>query len=100
MKIMALPWVFLTGIPLTLLGGVILSDYWSWFIARTFNIAPITYLQAVGILLFVGLFKIGLKRETPEENDHPVATIFIVQGITAVVWLISWGVGAVWSLFI
>jgi len=31
--------------------GVVFSQLWSWFISSTFNIPPISHLQAVGILL-------------------------------------------------
>lgn len=99
-KVVALPWATLTRIPLTLFAGVVVADFWGWFIATTFGLAPISYLQAIGLLLFVGLFKMGLKMETPEKNDSPIATMFIMQFAWAFIWLVTWGIGAVWSLFI
>ena len=100
-KVVALPWAMLTGIPVTLFAGLVIADYWQWFIAPTFIVPPITYLQAVGIMLFVGLFKIGLARDDiHKDEDHPVAAIFIKQVLMVVLWLLLWGFGAVWSLFI
>lgn len=100
-KVVALPWAMLTGIPVTLFAGLVIADYWEWFITSTFSLSPITYLQAVGLMLFVGLFKIGLARDDiAKYNDHPVATIFIKQILMAVLWLALWGFGAIWSLFI
>lgn len=99
-KLIALPWTMLTGIPITLFAGLVVADYWSWFISPTFGFAAISYLQAVGLMLFVGLFKVGLTHVKPDENDHPIVTTFVMQLLMVVVWLIIWGIGAIWSLFI
>lgn len=101
MKWLALPLIIALSIPVTLLGGVVVADYWQWFITPTFGFTPITYLQAVGLVMTVGLFKIGLATtDYKTDNDAPIATAFVSLAGYLFAWLISWGIGFIWSLFI
>jgi len=99
--LVGLPLIIAVSVPITLLGGVVLSDHWRWFIVPTFNIPQITYLQAVGLMMVIGFFKIGLKTEkfTYDTEAH-IASLFAQAVGYALIYLLSWGVGAVWSLFI
>lgn len=40
------------------IGGVIVSKFWGWFILPIFTTLPnITWIQGIGVSMFIGLFK-------------------------------------------
>lgn len=89
------------SIPVSLLGGVVLADLWRWFIEPVFDVPSLNYMQAVGLSLVVGFFHIGLKTgfgSETEEEDRLVSSFATVFGFF-LAYLISWGVGAVWHMF-
>lgn len=52
--------LFVIGIPITLFGGVVFSDFWRWFIVPVFDAPALTYLQAVGVMLTAYLLIWGM----------------------------------------
>ena len=89
------------SIPTTLLGGVVLSDFWGWFIQPTFGGPALSTLAAVGLMLTVSIFKIGIKGvEMDGFEDAEIAKAVATSFGYALVYLLIWGVGALWSLFI
>lgn len=100
-KILGIIALIVVGIPLTLFSGVVLADYWRWFILPVFAAPPITYLQAVGIMLVAGFFKLGLEPMRVEgQDDAPILTGFAKQFGYAIGTLVLWGSGAIWAQFI
>lgn len=96
-------WVLLVilSIPVTLLGGVVLSDMWGWFIVPTFGAVVLTTWQAVGVLLVFTIFKLGLQHAKIEgEDDQPMISAFAKQVGYTVAYLVLWGMAAIWNLFI
>lgn len=50
--------------------GLILFKFWYWFLLPVFTTLPeIDYWQAVGLILFIGLFKNHQVNNTKEEDD-------------------------------
>lgn len=89
------------SIPVSLLGGVVLADYWRWFVEPVFAVPSLTYMQAVGLSLVAGFFKIGLKTGFGKESDgvDGMAEAFGNLAAILVMYLMTWGIGAVWHLF-
>lgn len=48
------------GIINTLFKGYILSKLWLWFIVPKFGLPTISYLEAVGLLLTIGIFTLDI----------------------------------------
>lgn len=93
--------LMLIGISVTLLSGVVLADFWRWFVLPVFTVPPITYLQAVGLMYVAVLFKQGLATtDTGEGTGSAIADGFAVQAGYVLALLLTWGLGALWSLFI
>lgn len=100
-KILGIIVLLLIGIPIALLSGVVLADFWRWFILPIFTVPPITHLQAIGLMYAAGLFKLGLATtDVGDADDAPIAKGFATQFGYVIGLLILWGIGALWSLFI
>lgn len=81
--------------------GKVLADLWRWFILPIFAGAPqITYLQAVGLTLVVGFFKIGLHSEEDDNELEGLAAAIFAFLKVFLSGLIFWGLGAFWAQFV
>ena len=100
--ILSLIVIVILGIPVSLLSGVVLVDLWRWFVEPVFPAAPsLTYLQAIGLGLVAGWFKIGLQTvDFDTKNRGPIAAGIGVLVAFTVALLILWGAGAAWHHFI
>lgn len=65
--------------------GIVIAEFWKWFIVPVFNVEPITWLSAIGLLLFVSLFKI--KVTVTQEYSASAFLMFLLNP-----W-ITWCVG-------
>lgn len=93
--------IFVIGIPITMLGGVVLSDLWRWFIVPIFHLPTFNFMQAVGIAYVAGFFKVGLAtRQAFDLGDAPILSAFSSMIGTALGYLLLWGLGAIWAHFI
>ena len=101
--IIALLIALVVMVPIALLGGVVLSDLWAWFVVPVFPTAPtLTTIQAVGIAIVAGFFKSGLKTVDITENyddDAPIVKTLARSSFSALLYLGIWGYGALWHTF-
>jgi hypothetical protein len=74
--------------------GLVMYKFWYWFILPVFPSLPqITFVQAVGLMFFIGLFK-GvetqvLKKEYKDETTASIAAI-VAPWLTLVVGYLVW----------
>lgn len=93
--------IFVISIPLAMLGGVVLSDLWRWFIVPIFHLPTFNFMQAVGIAYVAGFFRIGLATSQASEIEGaPISSIFSSMVGTALGYLLLWGFGAIWAQFV
>lgn len=70
--------------PLSFYNGVVIADAWNWFIKDYFSLNAISSLQAWGLLMCVGCFRIynsvsdALKNQTADGRDA-LKNAFILQ---------------------
>jgi len=51
--------------------GLVFYKFWYWFLLPVFTQLPeITYLQAIGLMCFVSVLKVGLKSENYQKEDQ------------------------------
>ena len=98
----------LLAIPVGLLGGLVLSDLWEWFIVPATGLQPISVLLAWGIMITLQFtragsivqaanFQIKLNKIHGEVEKHAALTGMIQL---VVVYLFSWGIGAILHTFL
>jgi hypothetical protein len=74
--------------------GLVMYKFWYWFILPVFPSLPqITFVQAVGLMFFIGLFK-GvetqvLKKEYKDETTASIAAI-VAPWLTLIVGYLVW----------
>lgn len=70
----------------TLLTGVVLSRFWSWFLVEPFNLPRVSAVEATGAYLLISL--LGSHSETtPKELPRAAAVLALRLGI---VWFLGW----------
>lgn len=74
-----------------ILGGLIVMNFWEWFIYPVFNFKMLTYSESVGISVFLTLLKTASYTQKPTVETHiTVITSLIYQLlILGFGWLIS-----------
>lgn len=72
--------------------GFVITEFWKWFIVPTFGTDPISWLSAIGLLLFVSLFKIKLTAN--QEYSASDLLLFLLNP-----W-ITWCMGFTLYLFV
>lgn len=97
------------SIPQSLMGALVFSMSWNWFIVRKFeNMPRLGVLDAVGILFVIGIALIPLavlsaRKELKEKNaDKDDGTISIAVSLlmTCIAYPIMLGMAALWHLII
>jgi len=80
----------------TLLTGIVMLKLWVWFIVPTFEVHPLTLIQAIGVSFVIRWFtkKAEYKKESPTFEENLRSSIF--STILACVVL---GVGWILHLF-
>lgn len=97
--LIAMPFLLLLGIPVSLLGGVVLQDLWGWFLVPL-GAAPIGLINAVGVSLIASFFKMGLQQiKVDDEADAPFAAGTAKLVVMSFMLLLLWGVAAIWHAF-
>lgn len=77
-----------------LLGGLLVMKFWSWFIVPTFGIDLLTFGQAVGLSVFITLFKsVNFNKESDHSPQLLMISLIVYQ-------LLLLGFGWIISLFI
>jgi len=51
--------------------GLVLDKFYAWFVEPVYTVQPISYIQAVGLSVFISLFKLQTKREVEESQLEP-----------------------------
>lgn len=93
--------VFIISIPVGFLGGVVLSDFWGWFVTPIFTTLPeITSLQGWGVMMLVGLLNTGntvnagiiMSKQDSTLNEYltPFVTVFCVTAFYLLSWVTGW----------
>lgn len=77
-----------------LLGGLIVMNFWTWFIVPVFNLKVLTFGNAIGISTFLTLFKTA---NIGQKTDVSSSTILLTS---LVYQLLIFGSGWIVSLFI
>lgn len=98
-KLAAVGFGLIIAIPVTMLSGVVLSDLWNWFAVPPLHVPSLTTWQAIGIMFVVGFFFLGFKRDNYDE-DGPFVNMLTMLSTRVVLILLTWGLGAIWHLFI
>lgn len=92
-----------------MVGGVVLSKFWAWFINPKFTSAPtLNYLDCVGVMLVVGFLLLDLRvsvaqvdaRLKPKDEDDVTLSIIRNVAMIFVVYPIMLLVGFIWRQFI
>ena len=87
------------GIPVALLGGVVLQDLWGWFVAPL-GLPALAFWQAVGIITLVAVFKMNLARQpVKDEDEQPIAAAMLRLVAVTLGYLMAWGYGVIWHAF-
>jgi len=62
--------ILFLAVPAAMWRGYVLSVIWSWFIVTTFGLPELTIVQAIGLSIVVGYFKMSYntKKEQNEER--------------------------------
>ena len=99
----------LLAVPSALMGGLVFSKMWGWFLVRKFPTAPsLTYLDAAGLLMVLGFPLIPLAMNDAREElkkQHPdmsSAGRSITMSIAMLVFVypLLLGVAWIWHQFI
>ena len=99
MEILGIVFLFVTVVALALLygavsWGLVMYKFWYWFLLPVFPSLPqINFIQAVGLMFFLGLFK-GvetqvLKKEYKDETSATLAAL-LAPWLTLIVGWIVW----------
>jgi len=80
----------------TFFAGVVFQDIYGWFVADTFNITPITYAQALGLMLFLKFFKNVHRDKDNKTFDENLESVIFAYAY----YLLMWGLGFAVSLFL
>lgn len=83
-------YMLLTIIVGMFIGGFIISKLWGWFIVPTFGLNYLTILQAIGISLFVSLFKTQKKSKKEFDIMNYTEQFFQVLVYSGLILFISW----------
>lgn len=94
---------FILAFPVGFLGGVVLSDFWGWFVTPTFTTLPeITSLQGWGVMMVVGLLNVGnsvnmgiiiAKQGKSSTSESDILTPLVTVTCIAIFYLLSWAIG-------
>ena len=67
--------IILLSIPLVILNGFVIQTLWGWFISDFFGIKALTLPIAIGLAIFINLFKSKLEKGFETLKDY-LATLF------------------------
>lgn len=97
------------GVMLMFLGAFILLDLWSWFIVPVFAVKELTIASAMGLSLVGSFFKV----HTSISGANIIAKLDLIESETSdkyrsvsnliaatIVYLMTWGIGAIIQMFI
>ena len=71
---------------LALLRGLVLQATWAWFVVETFDLAPLTLVQAIGLLIVASFMTHQI---VPDNDDSTTGTEKLVAAsVAGVVWCI------------
>lgn len=84
------------GVPLLLLQAKVLLDLYTWFIVPL-GAPGLVYTSAIGVALFLNFIKAQVPTKTTKEEGYGIFTQALIG---AVMYLIVWGVGAVFHFYI
>ena len=103
----------LLSVPQTLMGGLVFSCMWNWFVIRKFPTMPhLGVMDSVGLLMVLGFPLLGMylvhaKKEIQEssknkgkEMSDDAASISLSIAMTVLVYPILLGVAWIWSRII
>jgi len=81
----------------TLLWGWVLYNFWNWFVLPVFTTLPeVTFIQALGLMFVIGLFKSGSLEKPKEENlNYSTAFLFLSPWIT---FVFGWLAYSIWII--
>jgi hypothetical protein len=88
---------------LTILGGFVLQQYWSWFISSTFDVKQLSLIQCIGLMSVSSLFKFKVpsKREREEQKNEEFVDVLLYNTFCILFYyLTAWGIGYIIHLFI
>ncbi len=88
------------GIPCSMLGGLVLSDLWKWFVSPVFHVTEITARQGVGLNMMFTWASIGAIFAVASWSEKTAKHPGIVRIVGyAAAYLMLWGCGALWHTF-
>jgi len=80
------------------LTAYVFQHYWAWFIVTTFELTPLRWIEAYGIMLTVGLFTINSSGNNKKIEKF---TDFVSMSISYfIVLLITLGIGYILHFYI
>lgn len=88
--------VVVFGVPLLLLKAKVLLDLYTWFIVPL-GAPGLVYTSAIGVTLFLNFIKTKVPTKATQEEGYG---IFAQTLMGAVMYLLTWGVGAVFHFYI
>jgi hypothetical protein len=93
--------MFLVIVISTVLSGFVIQIMWGWFVTPLFGILPPTVAQAIGLSLFVGLFRAVENRGQGTDDGTPKTEKILTGIFVAVVNpLVYLALGYVIALFL
>jgi hypothetical protein len=87
----------------TLMGGLVLSVLWGWFVVPALHASAITIPQAIGLSLVVGMLTRGLVRDDKSEKNKDTSigeSLFTAFCIATIPPLFALGIGAIVHVFV
>lgn len=71
--------------------GLVTWKFWMWFVLPVFPTLPlITFLQAVGLSMFIGLFKNQISQQVKKEYVDQSSTLTLTLLIPWLVLICGW----------
>jgi hypothetical protein len=86
---------FLLAIVGIFVKGFVISLFWDWFIASTFSVQSISFMQAIGLSFVVSVFTVSLK-DIYDDTEDTIKN----QVIMVLAYLLMIVVASPFSLFI
>jgi succinate-acetate transporter protein len=88
----------LTGIPILLYEGWVLTNIWQWFVVEKFGVVGINTLEAAGLFWLISLLTLGVGDLAAAKSEE--ADVFDMQLATIIVFTLGLLVTAILHLFL
>lgn len=97
---LGIPALVTCGFLVSFLWARILQDLWRWFVMTYWHASALPFWNACGLLLMVGILRVGLTRDKMEDEDSSYiakATYPLISQTVAALFV--WGFGYLYAIW-